>query len=245
MKLLFIALVLSISCSRNAEVSKDSFGVRISNVKMDIAQLNEVTWWIGAKKKEEKVSQSITFMVDMPHLSKEDLKFLITKRNVDSWLVRVIQVKGSQSQDLGSLITPFVPKKHGRGSNMSPSSHAAIKIFYAAAYASERMRNFKCPAFSHDKRITSMSVKGDNDEVEIILTGAVSYKEKAQQVQLSPSSFNGGHTLQGQFHLAIAPYDSKRQMLLGEFKQIPRYVDIEREESVFVASCQGLHPETD
>ncbi|HXH76068.1 MAG TPA: hypothetical protein VNJ08_13945 [Bacteriovoracaceae bacterium] len=245
MKATFFALLLVISCDRKAQITKDSFAVKVSGIEMDLSQVNEVVWWIGAKKKEEKVTQSVTFLVSMPKLKEEDLEYLMKEKRIDSWLVRVIQVKGSKSQDLGSLITPFVPAQHGRSSSTAASAHAAVKIFYAAAYASERMRAFKCPAFSHDKRITSMSVKGEDKPIDLTIGAAISYREKAQQVQLSPSAFNGGHSLQGEFHLAIAAYDSKRQVLLGDFIRLPRYLEIEREESVYVASCQGVHPETD
>lgn len=243
MKALFFALLLVVSCSKEAEVSRDSFGIRVSAVTMDISQLDEIPWWIGAKRKEDKVTQSITFLIDMPKLKKKDLDYLLKERDVDSWLVRVVQVRGSKSQDLGSLLIPFVPRQHGRSSNTSASAHAAVKIYYAAAYASERMRKFKCPAFAHDKRVTKMQVSGDNDPFDIALGASFSYREKAQQVQLTPSSFNGGLSLTGQFYLEIAPYNTKKQSLMGSFKRIPRYVEILAEESVDVESCKGVHEE--
>lgn len=243
MKALFFTLILLASCTRHAELSKDSFGIRISGITMDISQLDEITWWIGAKKKETEVTQSITLLLDMPKVKEDDLNHLIKEREVDSWLVRVIQVKGSKSQDLGSLITPFFPRSHGRATHRSTAGLAAIKIYYAAAYASERLRNFKCPAFAHDKRIAAMSVEGDNSNFDIVVGTFKSYMEKAQEVQLTPSSFNGGNSLQGEFHFEIAPYNSKKQGLMGDFKRIPRYVEIKTEESVDVKSCKGVHPE--
>lgn len=243
MKVLFFALVLFTSCTRHAELSKDTFGIKISSIQMDISQLNEITWWIGAKRKEEKVTQSVTFLVDMPKLKDDDLEYLSKDRDVDSWIVRVIQVKGSKSQDLGSFLIPFFPKQHGRSTNRTAATMAAVKIYYAAAFPSERMRGFSCPAFSHDKRISSMSIAGENKDFDITVSASKSYREKAQEVQLSPSSFNGGNSLQGEFHLEIAPYNAKKQTLLGEFRRIPKYIEVKSEDSVIVKSCQGVHPE--
>lgn len=244
MKALFFTLILFASCTQQAELSKDSFGIRISGVKMDISQLDEISWWIGAKKKEVEVTQSITFLLDMPKVKEDDLNHLLKGREIDSWLVRVIQIKGSKSQDLGSLLTPFFPRHHGRA-HRSTAGLAAIKIYYAAAYASERLRNFKCPAFAHDKRITGMSVEGDNRDFEINVGTFKSYMEKSQEVQLTPSSFNGGNSLQGEFHFEIAPYNSKKHGLMGDFKRIPRFVKIKTEQSIDVKSCKGVHPELD
>jgi hypothetical protein len=243
MKALIVSIILLASCAKEAKISTDSFGLRVSDVHMDITQLNEIDWWIGAKRKEDKVTQSISFSIDMPLLPQKELDRLSNERQVDSWLVRVIQVKGSSGQDLGSFMTPFKYQKRSRSSNSGPNSSAAVKIYYAAAYASERLRSFKCPAFSHDKRIGSMAVKGKDASFEIAFGQSFPYQEKVQLVQMTPSSFNGGHTLTGQFHFEIAPYDSIGKRLMGTFKRIPRFVEVENEKFVNVPSCQGAHQE--
>lgn len=210
---------------------------------MDISNLEETTWWIGAKRKEAEVTQSITFFLHLPKLKEDDLKYLVQQKEVDSWMVRVILVKGSKEQDLGSLTTPFFSRLHGARPHQSASGLVAIKIYYAAAYASERLRRFNCPAFAHDKRVNSMTVKGAKDPFDINVGSFKSYQDKPREASITPNSFNGGNSLQGEFHFEIAPYSAKKQGIIGDFKRIPRYVEVMSEESIDTKSCKGLHPE--
>lgn len=239
--LLLILLGTCLSCSKYATVSKDSVGVQISSVKMDVSHLNEIPWQVGTNR-EEKITQSITFIMDLPKLKKDDLMFLSEQKNVDSWIVRVIAKRNSETQDLGSLYSIFQPRHSSRTSS-STASKVAIKIYYAAGYASERFRSFKCPAFGHDKKIDEMFIAGNDDEFEIHLAQSTSYGEKSQLVDLNPSAFNGGNSLVGEYWLEIAPYDSKNKMIHGPFKRIPRHVVVKKETIVPVKSCDGIKME--
>jgi hypothetical protein len=239
----FLILLLCYSCTKYASVSKESVGIQIHPVKMDISHLNEIDWHIG-QKKEETVSQSVTFIVHMPKVKKEDLEYLTSQKGIDSWIVRLIVVRGSESQDLGSLYAKFNPRKVSRtSSSTSATSSVTLKVYYAAAYASERFRSFKCPAFGHNKRIKEASIKGENQEFEINIGQTFPYNEKSHLVELTPSAFNAGNSLVGDYFLEIAPYDSKNKMIHSSFKRIPMYVNIAQEESVSVRSCEGIHSE--
>lgn len=239
----FLILLLCYSCTKYATVTKENIGIQIRPVEMEISHLNEITWPVGLKK-EAKVSQSVTFIVDMPKIKKEDLDFLTEHKSIDSWILRLIVVRGSESQDLGSLYTMFSPRKVARTSSaVSATTSVTLKVFYAAAYASERFRAFKCPAFKHNKRIDLMSIKGSNEEFAINIGQAFPYNEKSHLVELTPSAFNAGNSLIGEYFIEIAPYDSKNKMIHSQFKRIPMYLSIQREDSISVPSCDGIQSE--
>lgn len=241
--LLILSLLLSFSCTKYAEFSKDAVGLIIQPVTMDINRLNEIEWLIG-RPKEKKITQSITFAVDMPKMRQDDLDYLTEQKNVDAWILRLIVNRGSETQDLGSLYTLFRPRKITRGNQgAGAASSVSFKVYYAAAYASERFRAFSCPAFEHNLKIDSMDIKGEASEFSLSIDQATPYNEKSQLVELTPSSFNGGHSLIGEYFIEIAPYDSKRKMILSHFKRLPQSVVVTREERISVKSCAGIRPE--
>jgi hypothetical protein len=242
MKALFLTLVLCYSCTKYADVSRDAIGIQIQPVNMEISHLNEIEWHVG-QKKEETITQSFTFIVDMPKIRQDDLNYLAEHRNVDAWIMRLIVNRGSETQDLGSLYTLFNPTKVARGAQGGAASSVTLKVFYAAAYASERFRSFKCPAFGHNKKVASMGISGENEDFSLTLGQVIPYNEKSHLVELTPSAFNGGNSLIGEYYVEIAAYDSKKKMIHSSFKRIPMHVGVAREESVRVKSCDGVHQE--
>lgn len=242
MKAFFLTLLLCYSCTKYADVSKDAIGIHIQPVQMEISHLNEIKWNVGMKK-EETVTQSLTFIIDMPKIKQDDLNYIAENRNVDAWIMRLIVNRGSETQDLGSLYTLFNPKRSGRATPGGAASSVTLKIFYAAAYASERFRSFKCPALGHDKRVTSMAINGKNEEFSLSFGQAIPYNEKSHLVELTPSAFNGGNSLVGNYYVEIAAYDSKNKTIHSSFKRIPMYVSVDSEKSVRIKSCDGIHME--
>jgi len=243
MKALLLTLLLCYSCKQSATLSKGSVGLQISPVTMGISHLNEIPWNVGPRK-EEKISQSFNFIMDMPKISEEDLEYVINEKGVDSWIVRMIVSRQSQNQDLGSLYTMFKPRRIARGNESSgaPTS-VSIKVFYATAYASERFRSLKCPAFGHNKRIVSMDIKGTNEEFSLSVDQKNPYGEKSHQVELTPTSFNAGHSLIGEYFLEIAPYNSLTRTVHSTFKRIPMSIIVNQEENVNIPGCEGVHEE--
>lgn len=242
MKALFLTILLACSCTQQATLSRDAMGLRVSEVEMDIHHLDEIEWVVG-KKKEATVSQSFTFLVDMPKLSEEDLAFLTEQKGINAWILRLIVQRGSERQDLGSLYAPFKAKRVVRGQSAGAPTSVALKVFYAAAYASERFRVFDCPAFDHNKKIVEMDIRGELKPFELSVGQTSSYREKSQLVELTPSSFNGGNSLIGEYFVEIAPYNSDKKLIYASFKRIPMYVEVRKEENIPVSSCLGENPE--
>lgn len=243
MKALFLIVLLACSCTKSSKLTKDAMGLRVTDVQMNISHLNEIEWLIG-KNKEAEVTQSFVFVVDMPKVDEDDLAHLNEMKGIDSWILRLVVQRRSERQDLGSLYTRFKPKKIARGQGGGAPTSVTIKVYYAAAYPSERFRFFHCPAFDHRKKITNMKILGDKEQTfEIPVEQISPYPEKSHLVELSPSSFNGGNSLEGEYFVEIAPYDSEKKVIHASFKRIPMYVEVLSEERVSVKSCSGVHEE--
>jgi hypothetical protein len=241
MKALFLSLLISISCTKYATFEKSAVGTTIEPVSMEISHLNEIEWRVGPDKDE--LTQSVSFIVDLPKLKSDDLSFLSEQKSIDSWLLRVIALQNSKEQDIGSMYVLFKPAFAGRGASIGSTSSVSIRLVYASAFISERFRQFKCPAFAHNKKIDTMKILGANDDFSIQLKGAINYNDKAQMVGLRPTDFNAGHSLVGEYFIEIAAFDSKKKTILSSFKRIPMSVSIRSEEIISVKGCEGVHPE--
>ncbi len=243
MKALFLIVLLALSCmKKSSPLSKDAVGMRLKDVEMNISHLSEVEWHVG-KWKDTILTQSFIFHVEMPKVSEEDLEFLQKEKHVDAWIIRLIVQRRSEKQDLGSLYAQFMGKKFTRGHAGGAPSNVALRVYYAAAYASERFRSFKCPAFNHRFRITDMKVAGEASPFDITFDQTTSYPEKSQLIELHPSSFNAGNNLVGEYYVEIAPYNSHDKTIHGSFKRLPVWIEVSREEQVSVPTCEGVHEE--
>lgn len=240
---LILTLLLFYSCTDYSPLKSDPAGPRLEEVEMEITHLNEIEWFVGLKK-EKKVSQSFTFIVDTPRVKEEDLDSLHKNRSIDSWIIRLIVERPNETQDLGSLYVPFkkISKTRAANDGSAPTS-ATLKIYYAAAYASERFRAFRCPAFGHNLKIKNMKVEGENTPFDILMDKMIPYGEKSQKVELSASSFNGGNSLIGKYFLEIAPYNSEQKMIRANFKRLPSYIAVTKEVHIPLKSCEGVHME--
>jgi len=241
MKVLILVLMLT-ACSRHADLVKDQVAVKIENAKMDITHPNLTEWRVG-KHKEVELTQSFTFIIDLPKLSDDDLEYLIDQKDTNAWILRLIQIKGSEQMDLGSMYTLYRPKKITRVSAAGPAGSVTIRVYYAAAFASERFRHLQCPMFEHDKKITDLEVEGSNDPIEIPIGYVSSYQEMPQLIEVTPSSFNGGNALTGTYHVEIAAYNFTKKELRSKFIRASRHIRVVEEKSMDMQSCRGMRPD--
>ncbi len=242
MKPLFLTLLLAFSCTKYASFERSAMGISLRPIRMPISYLTEVSWEVG-QRRESEVTQSFTFIVDLPQVRTEDLDFLTSERGVDAWILRIIAGRGSETQDLGSLYALFRPRRISRGMMAGVPKSVTFKVYYAAAFASERFRGFKCPAFGHDRKVTGLGILGEDKDFALTIGAAVPYPEKTQLVELTPSSFNGGNRLTGEYFVEIAAFNSSKKMILSPFMRIPMSVVVQGEDVVRVKSCDGIHQE--
>jgi hypothetical protein len=237
-----LTLLLCLSCTRYAELASKHAQFKIHNAPVDITHAQNSEWHVG-KKKEVELSQSFTFIVDLPKMRDDDLDTLIKEKEVDSWIVRLIQSKGPTTQDLGSMYTLFRPKKVTRVSAAGPAGSVTVKVYYAAAFASERFRRQECPMFEHDKKIVDLSVQGSSEEITVPIGQSNSYNERAQLIELVPSSFNGGNSLHGTYYIELAAYNFHKKTVMSPWIRYSKHVVVAEEAAVDMKSCRGIRPD--
>ena len=242
MKAFFLTFLITLSCTKYAQLSSEGVSTTLKSVEMPVSGLDEISWAVG-KWKDSKVTQSFTFIVSLPKISHDDFEHLHEQKEMNAWILRLIYIKNNKSQDLGALYVPLGSKKVLRGQGHSFPSSVAFKIYYSAAFPSERFRFSNCPAFNHRKRITKLNIKNDNSTFDISFDQTINYPEKAQLVEFAPTAFNGGDTLTGEYFVEISPYNVEKKTILGAFKRIPQYIDVSAEELINIPSCEGVHPE--
>jgi hypothetical protein len=88
-----------------------------------------------------------------------------------------------------------------------------------------------------------MKIEDQGEEFSLSIGGAQPYSEKSQLIELKPSSFNGGMSLQGEYWFEIAPYNSQKKMIHAPFRRIPGKIVVSQEETVSVPSCNGVNME--
>jgi len=242
MKAFFLTFLITLSCTKYAQLSSEGVSTSLKNIEMPLSDVDEIPWPIG-KWKDSKVTQSFTFIVSLPKISHDDFELVQQQKEMNAWILRLIFTQNNKSQDLGSLYVPLGSKKVLRGQGHSFPTSVAIKVYYSAAYPSERFRFSQCPAFNHRKRITKLSIKNDSSPFDLTFDQTTNYPEKSQVVEFAPTAFNGGDSLQGDYFLEIAPYNVEKKIILGAFKRIPQYIEVSGEESINVPSCDGVHPD--
>lgn len=242
---LFLIIALLYSCRQSVEVKDGPGGIQINNIDVNLSHLNEVEWHVGVPRRTKTVTQSFTFLIDLPKISESDMDLIMKHRKTDSWILRLIFEQGGKVQDLGSMYTPFKnahTASRGQISSTSPSS-ASMKVYYAAAYASERFRAMSCPPFGHNRRIKKMSIMGEETPIQLELNNSSPYSEKSQLNDLAPSSFNAGLNLVGNYYVEIAAYNSQDKMINSHFVRIPEHIEVKSEEQLHIHGCEGVHQE--
>jgi hypothetical protein len=245
MRFLFVVLSFLVGiqgCTRKAELQRDGVSLVITNAHWKVSKLIEGTWKVG-KLSRDLVSRNLTVILDLPVLEGDDENFLREKRNVDAWLVRVVQSSATNSRiELGTIYVPFRGQVMGRSHSTSVKS-ISFALTYAASAMSERFRSFTCPAFSHDKRLDDYELEGPQAPVEVAVGPGMKFEERVQKTDLVPNTFNVGHTMVGEYHFEVALYSSGEKRLHSTFQKLPFTVKVRREKSVTIEGCAGVHPE--
>ncbi len=235
--LLFLTALVGLSgCSRESKLERSGVGVRFPETRWSIAQTSEGKWKVG-QHLTSTVSKNLNVVLRLPLISDQDAEFLMSTYRVDSWVVRVRQeAANNQQQELAVLWAPFRSRSGGRAGGL-PTKALSLNLTYSAYAISERLRNQRCPEFSHNRRLKEWEVSGDATPLEVVLTPRGSYTEKLTLSELVPTSLNIGASMVGRFVFEVALYSTRDKQLFSEFRPIPQSIHVLREETVAVDGC--------
>lgn len=240
-----LTLLLGLAgCTKKAVLQRDGVGVRLSEVRWPAPTMTEGTWKVG-RTYRNMVSKSLNVVLTIPRLESDDVDYLQKTYQLDAWLIRVIQSNAQGARiELTTLYAPFMAQQKGRASNL-PVKAISFSLTYAAWAISERFRRFQCPAFSHDRRLDSWEVVGDETLLEFPISMAGRFDEKLVMSELVPTSLNIGNSMVGDYYFEVALFSSSQKQIYSPFIRLPQLVRVASEKTATVDGCAGIHSEYD
>lgn len=245
MKATWLLLLLILGCRNESALVEQSGRVFIKNAEVKIDNLNETNWQVGRPRRRTSLSQNFIFTVDLPYLEEESKQILYKKYEMDGWILKVSHKYGSQELVLGYVYAPMAGIKHRRQQDIeiNQTKSVAIKISYAASFISERFRAFDCPAFMHDRKLNNIEVVGDPAPLDIEIKYPITHYLKAEVAELTPSNFNAGNSLTGDYSIEIALYSMKNKTIGTAFIPLKQIIKVGLEDRINVNGCEGIRPE--
>lgn len=240
-----VVLFLLTACRQNYSGYKPT-GAKtavITPVLSSISRVESIDWKVGALGKET-VSKGIRIKIDFPRLRIDDIEDLVTKTDLDSWIVRVHQQTGYGSNILGHFYIPMIkPGSTSSSLRVSQMEYGMVNIYYAASSVSPRFENLNCPPFNHQLYI-------DDDDLEIDETDFLTkvmvnpsdfslVQAKLDTFGYQPTTLNAGMSLVGSYFVDVALYDSRSKMRRSSYLRLPQTVRVKLERTRPVSGCAG------
>ena len=246
---IFIPLLL-LGCSENYTYSPlNSHSFMIDLPKGTIDRVKVVDWKVGRGKSLNKISKGILVSLNIPSLSKEHLKDINKKTEVDSWLIKVSKISSTGNKTiLGHITLPLVQKNWRKSSNgkfFRDIKKTGFSIFYSAAAHSSRFEKFSCPAFEHNKIIPDVSIEerktGSTKRILVQRGAKYPLTSKSEEIGFF-TRLNGGMEMKGSYTFELAFYNSKRNRRQGSFMPFKEFIRIPDEKAKHIKSCVGFKP---
>jgi hypothetical protein len=235
-------VVLLLSCEKKSELRLTKNGIFISPVNFKIDYYKIIDWKVGPLKRQ-RVSKGVELKVKLPQLKNDDLKALGEKKSFDSWLLRITRKSSRRKETLGYLKIPLHHKKktNQRSQGFAGQTRAVFpRVYYVDAALSTRLEKKPCPGLGHSLEITKIHIDKD-DNHELINPSLANEKKVNARVEIFkpfPSNFNGGKSLNGQYWVQLALYNSKTKQVLSNFVRASNDLIISRESYKAIKGCQ-------
>ena len=239
-----------LGCSENyTYYSLNSHSFMIDLPKGTIDRVKIIDWKVGRGSSLSKISKGILISLNLPSISKNHLKDINEKTEVDSWLIKVSKISRTGNKTtLGHITLPLVQKNWRKLSNKKffrDIKKTGFSIFYSAAAHSSRFAKFSCPAFDHNKIITDISIeeRKASSTKRILVEKGTKYPltSKSEEIGFF-TRLNGGVEMKGSYTFDLAFYNSKRGRRQGSFIPFKEFVKIPDEKSKHIKSCVGFKP---
>lgn len=245
MKAAWLLLLLVLSCRNESSLIEKNGRLFIQNAEVKIDNLSETNWQVGRPRRRTSLSQSIIFTISLPYLEESAKETLHKKYEMDGWVIKINHKYGSQETVMGHVYAPMAGVKHQRQREVeiNQTKSIAIKISYAASYISERFRAFDCPAFLHNRKVTDYDIVGDDRPIDIEVKSPSGFYLKPEIAELTPSNFNAGESLIGDYTFEIALYSLKNRTIGTPFVPLPQAVRVGLEKRLEVNGCAGIRME--
>lgn len=200
-----------------------------------VSNIITLDWKVGPER-SQTVSRGLNILVDLPQLKKNDLKYLLEERGVDSWYLQLHRRGASRTEVLHRTVVPL-------SQSVGQVKTALFPIHYSASAISMRMAESPCPNFSHRYLIEGVSTKSQPVGLQTLTISPVNEAYVGGgyvKAEIRPSSINGGARLIGDYRLEIALFDSKSNRRKSNFMIMNDVVNVARETIIDIRGCEGF-----
>lgn len=233
----FLILSTLVSCNHKVTVKVEKETSILSNLETKVDNTEVILWPRGVARKNS-VTQGVVVRIKVPQISKDDGQALFKRHHINSWILKINRQQAGRAQPIGYLNIPFFAKTTKRASAYYKIQHAFFEISYAAAYTSARFREFDCPAFGHNRKVSDVTISYGNAFSDSISSGYPhEFNSKVEPVGIIPTKFNAGNSIAGTYSVELGLFDSDTGNLHGDFIAVDGLINIPIEETAVLPGC--------
>lgn len=238
---IILCLLFFSACSKYSELTYDQ---HTASLKWDTGGMVSVKidpWRVGPSLKQE-VSMGVRLRLQMPPISDRDVKFLGERYEVDSWLITFSRAGLGSRERLAAFYLPLF-KNQGTTGAVNRADFGNIDFYYAAAAMSARLRALRCPELGHRFVIDQAEIRETGIDRSLFLLG-LSYEQnfsgKAEKLEFQRNLINGGKSLNGEYEISFAFFNSKKNRVLSTFVKAPQILSIGNERMITLSGCSNV-----
>lgn len=239
--LVLLMLTLVLSCQKKSEVKYSKDRVVIIPTPSSIVEINPIIWRAGILRKT-KISRGVQVTFQFPQLESKDLRYLVDKFGIDSWIVKVKRKGMMRNETIGYLYVPIILPGQKNAMRINQLKQGSFRILYSASSVSSRFSNSPCPVFKHDLLIEKTEIGDERPFSSKINVSPVEEERllvRVEEFNYSSTSLNGGKELRGDYYVDIAFYNKERKTKLSNFIELNGSAKIVREQSVPLSGCEN------
>lgn len=236
-QLLVCALFFCLACSRGHDLNKYENIYFLKDVDAQVNKFEPMDWHVGVNE-ERIVSKGIILNLDLIELSTQTKETLSKEFRVDSWLYRFYRITKEGRKDYIGWVSISFDRISRSFQDFS------VLIYYASAAVSRQFRSFKCPAFSHRKKLEDIEIKDFGKSIDkLFIARTDTVTADINNGQYFPITFNGGKELEGDYFVEAALYSSSLRITYSKWFQLQNVLQINKEIEVSLPSCLGIKEE--
>ena len=238
MPILFLIPLLLLSACQKAELVKSKHGLVIRFHSSQIEEVRNIPWSVGQGFMRQQVSKGFMAAITLPDLGDEELSFLYNTKKVDSWLIKIERTTVMRGKEfLGHFMVPLKVQTQ-KNLRISLTTDVRFRIYYAAASVSLRFQRFPCPAFGHNLKLTDFHIHSSGSTREsLIIRSREVIKGRMETAGFVSLEFNGGSSLQGEYTISVALYNSVSKVLMSRYVLVRDSISILEEYPIGIEGC--------
>lgn len=243
---LLVIVGISFSCTKKAkvEVSKTHIRVYPQSVKLHKAVI--VPWSVGLPDKDQTVSKGVRVSLQFPKIGLKEMDAIISRFEVDSWIVQVKRATYSSSELVGKMYIPisipgrFADSKYRR----LPMKNGVISIYFSAANISKKYERLPCPMQGHNRLVTSVDIDRFHSQDSLYVGASEAQRVGGKIIDFGYDAtvLDGGKSILGDYTFEFAFYNSKEKQRVSNFVKSPDILKIKDEDVIDIRGCEDYSP---